>query len=133
MPLIPIALLVASLAFGAPTALGEDVEHEISQNPETMTAYVRAYFADEPILADIAWCESRMRQYGPDGSIFRGKAVHEDVGIMQVNTHYHGEKAEELGYDLYTLSGNLAYAKYLYEKQGVKPWKSSKPCWGRAS
>lgn len=130
MPFIPVALIIASLAFGAPTALGEDVAHELSGNPETMSAYVRAYYSDTPVLAEIAWCESRFRQYGPDGSVFRGKVVPEDVGIMQVNTHYHGEVAEELGYDLYTLAGNLAYAKYLYEKQGVKPWKSSKPCWG---
>ena len=130
--IIPLLFLIAGISFGAPTALGEDLEHELAQNPETMSAYVRQYFAHEPILAEIAWCESRMRHLGPDGEIFRGKVNKSDIGVMQINTAYHREKAEELDFDLYSLNGNLAYAQYLFDKEGTKPWASSKPCWGRA-
>ena len=41
------------------------------------------------------------------------------------------EVAEKLGLNLKTLRGNMAYAKYLYEKEGVAPWKSSSSCWDK--
>ena len=122
---------MAGIAFGAPSALGDDLEHELSRNPESMSIYVRQYFAEDPILADIAWCESRMRHRGKDGEIFVGKIDSDDTGIMQINTRYHEKRATELGYDIYSLSGNLAYAQYLYEKEGTRPWLSSSPCWGK--
>ncbi len=129
--LIPLLFLIAGFSFGAPTVLGEDMAHELARNPETMSAYVRQYYAHEPILADIAWCESRMRHLDTDGEIFRGEVNQSDVGVMQINTYYHGEKAEELGLDLHSLNGNLAYALYLYDKEGTRPWNSSRPCWGK--
>lgn len=129
--IIPLIFFIMSAAFGAPTALSNSAEMEIVKNPETLTAYVEQYFAEEPILADIAWCESRMRHLGPDGEILRGKVNKSDIGVMQINTYYHADTAEELGLDLYSLNGNLAYAQYLYEKEGTKPWLSSSPCWGR--
>jgi len=49
---------------------------------------------------------------------------------MQINEKYHKTTARELGYDLYTLEGNLLYGKYLYDTQGSNPWKASSRCWG---
>lgn len=129
--IIPILFFIASAAFGAPTALSSSAEMEIVKDHETLAAYVEQYFANDPILADIAWCESRTRHLDKDGEIIRGTVDHDDVGVMQINTRYHGKKAGELGYDLYSLSGNLAYAQYLYDRQGVKPWLASSACWGR--
>ena len=97
----------------------------------TTEEYVREYFEEIPILADIAWCESRYRQFTPGGDIFRGEVNKEDVGVMQINEHYHLKTAENLDLNLYTLDGNLAYAKYLYEKEGTAPWVHSKKCWGK--
>ncbi len=51
---------------------------------------------------------------------------------MQINEHFHLDKALELGYDIYTIEGNLAYGKYLYYKEGTAPWVSSASCWKRA-
>jgi hypothetical protein len=99
---------------------------------QTVEEYVRAYFADEPLLADIAGCESHFRQYDKKGSVLRGESVREDVGLMQINETYHKDIADELGLDLNTMQGNLAYGRYLYEKQGSVPWNSSKACWGKS-
>jgi hypothetical protein len=98
-----------------------------SQTPQE---YVADYFSDIPVMVDIASCESHFRQYDADGSVFRGTVNHGDVGIMQVNEYYHADIADKLGLDLYTIQGNVAYARYLYEKEGTQPWVSSKPCWG---
>lgn len=77
----------------------------------------------------IAWCESRFRQYDKDGTLFRGKVNSSDVGVMQINTYYHLNTAKKMGLDLETVEGNMAYAKYLYEREGTTPWNSSSACW----
>src|SRR3989338_2804861 len=99
--------------------------------PLTLEEYVRLYYHDAPILAEIARCESRFRHTGEDGKVIRGEASREDVGVMQINEFYHEERAEKLGLNLHTLQGNLAYAKWLYGKEGTLPWYSSAKCWQR--
>ncbi len=80
-------------------------------------------------MIQIARCESTFRHTLPDGTVLRGVVDNADTGVMQINTRYHGETAESLGLDLSVFEDNLAYARYLYEKQGTKPWSASAPCW----
>lgn len=96
---------------------------------KTLEAYVRAYYKDTPELAEIAGCESNFRQYDSKGAILKGTVDKDDIGIMQINKYYNGDNAEKLGYDIYTIEGNLAYAKVLYKKYGDDPWSSSEKCW----
>ncbi len=96
-------------------------------------AKVRAYFSDIPVMAEVSRCESHYRQYDKDGSTFRGKVNNKDVGVMQINEHYHLSRAKKLGYDIYTVEGNLAYGRLLYTEQGTQPWSSSSPCWGKTA
>lgn len=97
--------------------------------PITFEQYVREYFKEDPILAEIAMCESTFRQYGSDGSVLTGRVNKSDVGVMQINKYYHLERAEKFGFDLDTIDGNMAYAKRLYKSEGTKPWNSSSKCW----
>ncbi len=92
---------------------------------------VREYFKDIPIMIQVARCESTFRHTLADGSVLRGVVDKADTGVMQINTRYHGTTAVELGLDLQILEDNLAYARYLYETQGTKPWNASAPCWNR--
>jgi hypothetical protein len=96
-------------------------------------AYVRREYADTPILVEIARCESTFRQYDEKGMVIRGRIDDRDVGVMQINTYYHGERAEKLGYDIYSIEGNLGFAHFLYEKYGTSPWSASKACWDAKS
>lgn len=98
---------------------------------QTVKEYVQEYFADEPIMIAVAQCESHFRQYGLDGNIYRGVQNNLDVGVMQINERYHLSDATKLGYDVYSVPGNVAYARYLYERQGTAPWSASEPCWGK--
>lgn len=98
---------------------------------QTVQEYVESYFADTPLLVKIAKCESHFRQFGKDGSVYRGKVNDQDVGVMQINEFYHLKTADKLGLDIYSIQGNLAYAKYLYEREGAQPWSSSAPCWNK--
>lgn len=97
--------------------------------PKTTQERVEEYFADIPIMVDIARCESRFRQTDRNGNLLRGELTPADVGVMQINEKYHLETSRELGFNIHTLEGNMAYARYLYEKQGARPWLASSHCW----
>ncbi|MFH1454945.1 MAG: hypothetical protein ABIF22_01350 [bacterium] len=93
----------------------------------------KIYFKDDPILVDIARCESSFTHLKDNGDILRGKINKNDLGLMQINEYYHADRARKLGLDLKILEGNMAYAKYLYDREGSRPWISSSKCWKQAT
>ena len=103
-----------------------DEEEEMSDEE-----YIRKYFSDKPILAEIARCESQFRQNDKNGEVLRGVVNRSDKGVMQINEFYHIDTSEKLGYDIMTIEGNTSYARALFEKYGVKPWSSSFKCWSK--
>ena len=108
----------------------EIVSTSTIKTKDNVASKVKVYFADAPIMQKIAYCESRNRQFDKDGSIFRGIVNPRDVGVFQVNERYHLADSKKMGIDIYTVDGNLEYARHLYESQGTQPWSSSRPCWG---
>lgn len=107
----------------------ESITEKDFNDSKVVEQYVKKEYSDEPLLIEIARCESTFRQYDKDGTVIRGKVNKNDVGIMQINEKYHGETAANHGYDIYTVKGNLDFAKYLYEKYGASPWSASSKCW----
>ncbi len=91
---------------------------------------VREYFSDIPIMVEIARCESTFRHKLADGTVLRGLVDNADTGVMQINLRYHQEVANRLELDLEDIYDNMAYARYLYEREGTRPWNASAPCWG---
>lgn len=91
-------------------------------------AVIAEYGLTSPMVR-IAMCESTFRQYGTDDQVLRGIVNSDDVGIFQLNEYYHLDKANELGFDIYTVDGNIKMARYLYDKYGTQPWSASKTCW----
>jgi len=110
------------------TATFEIVSTKESRH-KTTEEIVREYYEADPILANIASCESNFRQFDKDGDVLKGRVNEKDVGVMQINIKYHLETSKKLGIDIYTLEGNLKYGKYLYETQGTSPWNASSLCW----
>lgn len=94
---------------------------------EESEARVRDYFADLPAMIDIAKCESGFRQYTDSGNVFYGGAGGKMIGIFQLHGDYHLAAAQNIGLDITTVDGNLAYSRHLYEKEGLAPWG---PCLG---
>ena len=95
-------------------------------------AIVRDYFADIPVMIEVARCESTFRHTLEDGSILQGKVDPADTGVMQINKRYHQKAATAMNLNLDTIEDNMAYARHLYETQGVRPWNASAPCWNRS-
>ena len=86
-------------------------------------------FEDAPIMIEVAYCESRFRMFNKEGEVLRGEVNPLDVGIFQVNEFYHLESSKNLDIDIHTIKGNLQYARYLYDKNSLKDWAASRPCW----
>lgn len=121
---------MASALMVGPSQVQTEVTPEAAPKvAKTTKEIVSEYFKDDPIMIKIAWCESRHRQWGSDGQLFRGKVNPNDVGVMQINTDYHLKQSLKMNLDITTLEGNLDYARHLYENQGTTPWNSSSPCW----
>ncbi|MBI1974367.1 MAG: hypothetical protein HYS51_00700 [Candidatus Zambryskibacteria bacterium] len=127
LPAIP-SLIIPNIA------IPKEVKSEDYQpitDPDNVEKFLNDYFADIPLLAKIGSCESHNRHFNSRGEVLRGEKNTYDRGVMQINILYHQEKARKMGFDLSNIDDNVAFARYLYEKFGAKPWKSSSACWAK--
>jgi hypothetical protein len=95
--------------------------------------FVREYFADVPAMIAVAKCESQFMQYNKQGGVLKNRHGSSATGVMQIMASIHRTPAARLGFDIDTIEGNVAYARYLYEHGGLSPWLASKHCWNGAS
>jgi hypothetical protein len=110
-------------------SLGDEINPKPVIFAATVEDVVEDYFKDIPILVKVAKCESRFRQVDENGDVLRGVKNSFDVGVMQINERYHLERSEKMNLNIYSLAGNLEYARALYNDSGTAPWSSSKSCW----
>ncbi len=122
--------LAVSAALGGSSLQSNTLTVALMPEPQTVEEYVRDYFADTPVLAEIAKCESQFRHFDKKGNLLKNPNS-TAIGAFQIMSSIHYTQADKLGLNINTLQGNLAYAKYLYDKQGTKPWNASKACWGK--
>ena len=130
MPPATSPFVIESVVETAPKEIKAEDYQPITDS-KNIERFVNDYFADIPILAKIAKCESRFRHLDSEGDVLKGNRNQHDTGVMQINVLYHAKTAEKLGLDIHGLDDNVAYARYLYQKQGVKPWASSSACWAK--
>ncbi len=97
-------------------------------NPTDVEAKVRSYFADFPTMAAIAKCESGFRQFDSSGLVLFDPS-YSMIGIFQESSA-HLPEALGMGMNILTVDGNLAYARHLYQTNGIDPWMDSYKCWG---
>jgi hypothetical protein len=112
-------------------SLPQDIGSKPTVPMATVEDVVKDYFKDIPILAKVAKCESQFRQVDETGDVLRGTVNSFDVGVMQINEKYHLDRSEKMDINIYSLGGNLEYARALYNQSGTAPWSSSKSCWSK--
>ena len=122
---LPTTIVTASTT--ATTTLVVATSTPIKQTPAEIEKRVREYFADVPVMIDIARCESKFRQFTDSGNVLRGGSGGGMVGIFQFFESIHAKAAKNLGFDLLTVEGNLGYARHLYTESGSTPWASCVP------
>lgn len=75
----------------------------------------------------IAMCESNF----DSAAIGERAVVGKDLGLFQINSYFHGDRADELGLDLMDAYDNTKFAVMLMRSEGLKPWKASQHCWAK--
>ena len=116
-------MIVLLIMFGA-----HMVHSRVDENPDCEKMLVPKAIDKEiqkqKILKAIIACESSNRHV-----IGRLAKIGIDIGRCQINTYWHEERAASMGLNLYDPEDNMEYCLYLFESEGVKPWKSSQVCW----
>lgn len=97
---------------------------------EQALAFASSTFAGTPLM-EITYCESHWTHWAKNGDVLQGIVNHKDRGFGQINSYYHKEAADKLGYDLETAEGNILYTRWLYDKEGSQPWSASRKCWDK--
>ena len=111
-----------------PVVVLPPVSTPVPNTNDGLEARVRTYFSDAPLMASIAKCESGFRQFDGMGDPLDGGAG-DMIGIFQIYAGVHAKYAKSIGMDIYTVDGNVAYARKLYQEEGTDPWLSSFNCW----
>ncbi len=91
---------------------------------------LRERFKDNPVMIEIARCESHFHQFNKDGQVLKNPTS-SAKGVFQIMESLHKEPAARLGFDILTIEGNIAYAEYLHKKEGTRPWNASAGCWNK--
>ena len=136
-------MLVGIASLFSPVIYTAEAETKPPPAPSVVQIEVREEVPD--ILLRIADCESGKRDkegraigdsathYDVNGDVLIGRMnapeYGVDIGKYQINEVFHGERAEELGLDLYNERDNEAYALMLYEANGTRDWMASSSCW----
>lgn len=98
----------------------------LSPVPETLNApHPQAQEITTTVPVDLlraGFCETRLRHNDSEGAVIRGYINPQDVGIFQINEHYHLSEATRIGLNLESKQENIAYALRLYSQRGVKDW-----------
>ncbi len=136
--LLGLALLVAPLnpSYDSPAPLPvsafdiADKEFARTDMVSTTTAKMaieEVFGSDTPMVA-VAECESRLLQFDKPNHPTKNPTS-SAYGLFQVMKSIHNDTALDMDMNIYTLKGNILYAKYLYDKEGLTPWISSSNCW----
>jgi hypothetical protein len=72
-------------------------------------------------MVAIAECES--------GLIEDAISPTNDGGLFQLNWSAHGSELTRRGIDRLDADQNIAYARELYDRDGLQPWYMSRSCW----
>ena len=93
---------------------------EIVDVQELISLKAEAYGLDAILVSKIIECESR----GLIDALNTNTNGSHDRGLLQINTiHDTGEL------DMLDPEDNLDFGLQMMQKQGTRPWKSSKHCW----
>lgn len=109
----------------APAVPRTVIEEKISDRG--VQEQIEHVFGKGHVMLQVAQCESNLTQYR-NGKVLRN-ANSSAVGVFQIMKSYHYENALDIGHDIMTTKGNIAFAKVLYDQRGLKPWYASKHCW----
>ncbi len=112
-----------------------DRKAPLTEYQRNMCKSLARTFAKDPVMVEIAFCESGWRHQNDDGSVRTNENPDEhksvDVGLFQINMYWNGKAMQDLGLDAKDVRHNVKYTKQMRQNRGYLDWKSSIGCWGK--
>lgn len=107
------------------------IEVKIDWTEERIVEEIHKVFPDAPIMERVAKCEgTKNGRLHPEA--YNPTNGSGDTGIFQISEKYHGKEYRRLGFtDMEDIKQNLAYARILYDRNGLNDWLASQHCWSR--
>jgi len=101
---------------------------KLSSEQRKEYAVLAAFFRHDPVMLKVAACESSLRHSLPNGRLNVSPDGY-DVGTFQVRVPVHLKELGRYGLNPADFAHNVAFATHLYQRDGLRPWKSSQHCW----
>ena len=104
-------------------------DYSATSTPSEMRVIVRnalqmSKIDDISVVMAVVECESHFRQYDASGDVLASPT--DDYGVMQINAHYWYEKAVSMGYDIFSIDGNINMGIFILKTSGIKAWSCLK-------
>jgi len=106
----------------------KEIQIEVSYTKEGIIEKIRQAFLDAPIMLEVARCESQYKITAHNTKLNKDGTT--DGGIFQLNS-VHDQELAALGLNKFDPEDNIKFARILYDRSGLRPWNSSKGCWGK--
>lgn len=119
-----IVVLIVLLAVSGTHKVHSRVVESLEREKMLVQQAIDKEILKQKILRAIIDCESSNRHV--IGTLSK---MGIDIGKCQINTYWHEERAASMGLNLYDPEDNMEYCLYLFDSEGVKPWRSSQVCW----
>lgn len=100
------------------------IEVVYNWTPERIAQEIDKVFPDAPIMHDVMRCES-----GGNNDAYNPTNNSHDNGLFQISDLYHGPEVRRRGLDVGNPADNIAFARILYDRNGLQDWSASKHCW----
>lgn len=134
---VRVFFLISCLTFCVSNTLAEKIPEvpgvKLSQEKLDLARKIRAVFPDATyIMMKVAVCESEL-VHRENGELKRNSQGSSARGVFQVMMSYHEPEMRKMGLNPNRTDDYLAYVRYLYDQQGLKPWARSKYCWNKTT
>ena len=101
---------------------------EVVWDEEQIKEKIDEVFPDAPVMREIARCESQFVADAENTTLNKDGST--DGGVFQLNS-IHDAELERLGFDKWEPEDNIAFARILYERNGLRDWRGSRHCWNK--
>src|SRR3990167_94363 len=107
------------------------IEVKIDWTQERIIKEINTTFWDAPIMVRVAQCEGVVNGK-LDPNAFNPTNGSDDEGGFQISKKWNGKWYRSLGFtDMTDVRQNIAFARIMYDTNGLQPWEASKPCWNK--
>jgi hypothetical protein len=127
--LLLICLLFSPQVHADSQKITEVAGVSLSPQGQQVAKIIKQVFYDAPQMIYVANCESTGLIHRENEKLIISRADGIGAGVFQLQMTVHKQDMEKKGLNPNIFSEYLEFVRHLYDKNGMRPWASSKKCW----